>query len=119
PVQEADQEDEHGRSSLGASRCCGWEVVQVSHRERYVNELPIPLFGIGNKARSVSASAQDRLNLYVEVNQDPEKHVLTMYPTAGLASFVNFGAFPSRGGYQKGNFQYIVNRNKLWKVAND
>lgn len=82
-------------------------------------ERPIPLFGIGNKARSVNASAQERLNLYVEVNEDPEKHVLTMYPTPGLVSFVDFGAFPIRGMWQKGNFNYVVNRNKLYKVAND
>lgn len=82
-------------------------------------ERPIPLFGVGNKARSVDASAQRRLNLYVEVNQDAEKHVLTMYPTPGLVSFIDFGAFPSRGMYQKGNFNYLVNRDKLYKIAND
>lgn len=80
---------------------------------------PIPLFGIGNKARSVTASAQDRLNLYVEVNEDVEKHVLTMYPTPGLVAFRDFGAFPSRGMYQKGDFNYLVNRDKLYKIAND
>lgn len=82
-------------------------------------EKPIPLFGIGNKARSVNVNAQDRLNLYIEVNDDPEKHVLTLYPTPGLVSFVDFGAFPIRGMYQKGNFNYVVQRNKLYKVAND
>ena len=82
-------------------------------------ERQIPLFGIGNRAKSVNVSAQERLNLYVEVNEDPEKHVLTMYPTPGLVSFVDFGAFPIRGMYQKGNFNYVVQRNKLYKVAND
>lgn len=80
---------------------------------------PIPLFGIGNHARSVNVNDQDRLNLYVEVNEDPEKHVLTLYGTPGLVSFVDFGAFPSRGWHQLGNFNYIVNRNKLHRVAND
>lgn len=79
----------------------------------------IPLFGIGNKARSLNASAQDRLNLYVEVNQDAETHVLTYYPTPGLLTFVDFGAFPSRGVWQIGNFNYIVNRDTLYRVAND
>jgi hypothetical protein len=78
-----------------------------------------PLFGIGNKARSLNVSSQDRLNLYVEVNDDAEKHVLTYYPTPGLSSFVNFGAFPSRGSYELGGFIYTVNRNKLWRIAND
>lgn len=84
-----------------------------------MNVRQIPLFGIGNKARSVNVSDQDRLNLYVEVNQDPEKHVLTMYPMPGLTSFVDFGAFPSRGAYQLGNFNYLVNRDTLYRVAND
>lgn len=79
----------------------------------------VPLFGIGNKARSLNVSAQDRLNLYVEVNEDGEKHVLTYYPTPGLVSFVDFGAFPSRGSYQLGNFNYTVNRDKLYRIAND
>ena len=79
----------------------------------------VPLFGIGNQAKSVNVNDQERLNLYVEVNEDPEKHVLTMYGTPGLLAFVNFGAFPSRGMYQKGDFNYVVNRDKLYKVAND
>lgn len=84
-----------------------------------MNLRPIPLFGIGNAARSVNVSAQDRLNLYVEVNQDPEKHVLTLYPTPGLVSELNLGAFPNRGAYQLGDSLYVVNREKLYRVAND
>lgn len=84
-----------------------------------MNLRPIPLFGIGNQARSVNVNDQERLNLYVEVNEDPEKHVLTLYGTPGLLAFVDFGAFPSRGAYQLGNFNYMVNRNKLYRVAND
>lgn len=80
---------------------------------------PVPLFGIGNQAKSVNVSAQDRLNVYVEVNADAEKHVITMYGTPGLSSSVDFGAFPSRGWYRLGNFNYIVNRDKLYRVAND
>ena len=84
-----------------------------------MNLRPIPLFGIGNQAKSVNVNDQERLNLYVEVNEDPEKHVLTMYGTPGLLAFLNFGAFPSRGWYQLGNFNYIVNRDKFYRVAND
>lgn len=80
---------------------------------------PVPLFGIGNKARSVVVSAQERLNVYVELNDDPEKQVITMYPRPGLVTAVDFGAFPSRGVWQKGDFLYVVNRNKLYRVAND
>lgn len=79
----------------------------------------VPLFGIGNAARSVNASAQERLNLYVEINTDAEKHVLTLYPTPGIVTFVDFGSFPCRGAHQLGDYIYVVNRNTLWKVAND
>ena len=80
---------------------------------------PLPLFGLGVSAKSVNVNDQERLNLYVEVNEDPEKHVLTMYGTPGLLAFVNFGAFPSRGAREVGDFNYLVNRDKLYRVAND
>lgn len=80
---------------------------------------PVPLFGIGNQGRSVNVNAQKRLNLYVHVNDDPEKHILTLHGTPGLVSFVDFGAFPSRGWHQLGNFNYVVNRDKFYRVAND
>ncbi|WP_374520383.1 packaged DNA stabilization protein [Hydrogenophaga sp.] len=80
---------------------------------------PVPLFGLGNQARSVKASAQDRLNLYVEVNSDAEKHVLTYYPCPGLVSVLNLGSFPARGAYQLGGYMYVVIRNKLVRIAND
>jgi hypothetical protein len=78
---------------------------------------PVPLFGIGNAGKSPNVNAQQRKNLYVEVNQDAEKHVLTLYPTAGLATFVNFGATPHRGMYQKGVLFYTVHRNKLYSIT--
>lgn len=80
---------------------------------------PIPLFGVGNVGKSPNVDAQKRTNLYVEIQQDPEKGKLTLYPTPGLLTFVNFGASPSRGIYKKDNFLYVVNQATLWQVAND
>ena len=80
---------------------------------------PIPLFGIGNFGKSVNVDAQVRTNLYVEVQQDSAKSRLALFPTPGLVTFVNFGAYPSRGIYKKGDFLYVVNRFTLWRVAND
>lgn len=80
---------------------------------------PIPLFGIGNVGKSVNVDAQVRTNLYVEVQQDSAKSRLALFPTPGLVTFVNFGAYPSRGIYKKGDFLYVVNRNVLWRVSND
>lgn len=80
---------------------------------------PVPLFGLGNVGKSVNVDAQKRTNLYVEVQQDAEKGNLTLYPTPGLLTFVNFGAYPCRGIYRKGDSLYVVNRFTLWRVAND
>lgn len=80
---------------------------------------PIPLFGIGNVGKSVNVDAQIRTNLYVEVQQDSSKSRLALFPTPGLVTFVNFGSYPSRGIYKKGDFLYVVNRFTLWRVAND
>jgi hypothetical protein len=80
---------------------------------------PIPLFGIGNVGKSVNVDAQQRLNLFIEVQQDPQKHVLTMYGTPGLKTFVNFGASPIRGLYQVGELIYLVHTDKLYSVANN
>lgn len=80
---------------------------------------PIPLFGIGNVGRSVNVNAQQRTNLYVEVQQESEKSRLALFPTPGLVSFVNFGAAPCRGIYRVRDYLYLVNRNTLWRVAND
>jgi hypothetical protein len=58
------------------------------------------------------------VNLYVEVQQDPEKNILTMYPTPGLQTFVNFGATPIRGIYERGDVLYAVVGNILYSVNN-
>lgn len=83
------------------------------------NLQPVPLFGIGNFGKSANVSAQKRTNLYVEIQQDGEKGNLTLYPTPGLAQFVDFGASPTRGVWEKDNYMYLVNGTTLWRVAND
>lgn len=77
----------------------------------------VPLFGVGNKARSVTVSAQERINLYVEMPADPEANGVILYPTAGLSTFVNFGANPIRGLHQRGDVVYAVVSSTLWEIA--
>lgn len=84
-----------------------------------MNLKPVPLFGLGDQGRSVNVNAQKRVNLYCQVEKDPEKNVVTMYPTPGLVTFVNFGASPARAFYVKDNFQYVVVGTTFWRVAND
>lgn len=84
-----------------------------------MNLRPVPLFGLGNVGKSVNVNAQQRKNLYVEIQSDAEKNVVTMYPTPGLQTFVQLGAYPARGMYELGDFMYIVANNIFWRVAND
>ena len=79
----------------------------------------VPLFGIGNQGKSSNVTAQDRLNLYVEFQQDGEKNVLAMYPTPGLSTFVNFGVTPARGLYERQESLYAVHKNKFYLIANN
>jgi len=80
---------------------------------------PVPLFGLGNFGKSYNVDAQKRTNLYAEIQKDGEKGTLTLYPTPGLTTFVNFGSYPSRGTWKKDDVLYIVNRFTLWRVTND
>lgn len=78
---------------------------------------PVPMFGLGNVGKSVSVDAQERLNLYAEV--DMESGTLKLYPTPGLTTFVNFGTSPARALYEKGDYAYAVIEETLWEIAND
>lgn len=80
---------------------------------------PVQLFGLGNFGKSRPVSSQKRTNLYAELHQDAEKGNLTLYPTPGITTFVNFGAYPSRGVWKKDDVLYVVNRFTLWRVSND
>ena len=80
---------------------------------------PVPLFGLGNFGKSRNVSSQKRTNLYAELHQDGEKGTLTLYPTPGLTTFVNFGAYPTRGIWKKEDVLYVVNHSTLWRVTND
>jgi hypothetical protein len=79
---------------------------------------PVALFGIGNFGKSRNVSAQKRKNLYAEIRADGEKGNLALYPTPGLTTFLNFGAYPSRGTWRKDDDMYVVNRFTLYKVTN-
>lgn len=77
-----------------------------------------PLFGIGNQGKSLNVDAQERINLYAEVNQDPEKNTLTLYPTPGLVLFADFGNSPIRGVWEVSGVLYVVHKDKLHGLLN-
>jgi len=80
---------------------------------------PVPLFGLGTSGKSVNVNAQERLNLYVEVQSDPETNTTAIYGTPGLLAESNYGANPARGAYSMGDFKYFVNGFTLWQEDND
>lgn len=80
---------------------------------------PIPLFGIGVAGKSVNVNAQERTNLYCELQTDQEKNALVIYSTPGLRAVSNYGANPCRGAHSMGDYKYFVFSNKLWREAND
>ena len=79
---------------------------------------PVPLFGLGNQGKSANVSAQSRVNLYAEIQTDPEKNILTLYPTPGLSTFVSFGQSPIRGIYERGEVLYVVVGLSLYSLNN-
>lgn len=80
---------------------------------------PVPLFGLGVTGKSVNVNAQQRLNLYCEVQSDPETNTLAIYGTPGLVANSNYGASPARGAYSMKDYKYFVFNDTLWREAND
>lgn len=80
--------------------------------------MQIPLLGLGLQGRSLNLSAQRRLNLYLEVDENGDKSRVSAHPTPGLASFYDFGDTPARGMHAVGDYLYVVHRGTLWEVNN-
>lgn len=85
-----------------------------------MSRTPVPLFGLGNYSRSRPVNSQRRINLYSEVSNDPERGSrITLLTPPGLLGFSNLGANPSRGIWSKDDSKYVINRDTLFKEAND
>lgn len=80
----------------------------------------IPLFGLGVMQKSRPATAQQRVNLYYEVQQDKDRTAMVAYGTPGLELFVNFGDTPVRGWIAPpvSSFSFFVHRGTFWQVDN-
>lgn len=77
-----------------------------------------PLFGVGISNKSVDVTAQSRVNLYVEIQQDEDKTKLALYRMPGSSLFATMGDTPIRGMYSLGNFLYVVHRGTFWEINN-
>lgn len=78
----------------------------------------IPLFGLGTKSKSVTVTAQTRVNVYAELSADVDKTPIAFYGTPGLRLFTSFGDTPPRGMIAVGDFFYVVHRGTFYEVNN-
>lgn len=78
----------------------------------------VSLFGVGQKGKSANVSAQQRINLYAEMQKDAEKTRMSLYGRAGRSLFASFGDTPNRGGITVGERMFVVHRGTFWEVNN-
>jgi len=76
-----------------------------------------PIFGIGQKGKSPNVTAQNRLNLYMDVQAQEDKTQISLHPTMGTTLLSNFGDTPARGMFSVDNFMYIVHLGTFWEVT--
>lgn len=82
--------------------------------------VPIPLFGLGQVAKSPFVTAKYLQNLYAETRPQGEKSMMVAYGTPGEVLFLDLGATPPRGGieFEPNSVYYAVHRGALWEVNN-
>ena len=80
--------------------------------------MRVPLFGLGQVGKSVTVTAQQRSNCYVEISKEADKSQITLYRRSGLDLFDSFGDTPVRGALELGDFNYVVHRGTFWEQNN-
>ncbi|MFA7279603.1 MAG: packaged DNA stabilization protein [Sterolibacterium sp.] len=82
--------------------------------------MRIPVFGLGQAAKSPFVTAKMLQNVYAETRPQGEKSSMVGYQTPGLELFTNFGATPCRGGMEFAPLDvcFVVHRGVLWEVNN-
>jgi hypothetical protein len=78
-----------------------------------------PLFGLGNEAKSVVVSAQERLNVYFEPRPDGDKNAMSAYGTVGLTQFGSVVGQPWRGLHRTQDRLFGVQQNALYEIFSD
>jgi len=77
-----------------------------------------PLFGVSQKGKSFTATAQKHTGLYAEIVPDRDKSSLVFYNTPGLTLDYSYGDTPVRGSIATDDLKYEVHRGTLWSVNN-
>ena len=80
--------------------------------------MQINLFGLGMQGKSPAVTAQRKLNMYFDVQQEQDRTTIAAYRTPGLQSFVSFGDTPVRGKLSIDDLMYVVHRGTIWDVNN-
>ena len=81
----------------------------------------IKLFGLGQQSKSPNITAMHRLNVYYDIQADPDKTSVAAYGTPGTVLFSSVSSQPSRGMHwmESNNVLYVVQRGDLWAVASN
>jgi hypothetical protein len=75
-----------------------------------------PLFGINQKGKSATVTAQRRVNLYAEINTAEDKGPITFYPTPGLELFADLGVVV-RGWRLVGTRWFVVAGSNFYELS--
>jgi hypothetical protein len=75
----------------------------------------VPLFGAGTTGKSLTVTAQRRLNVYYEVRVDGDKTNIAIFGTPGLTLANSALSNVNRGMYVMGAFLYVVSGNTLFQ----
>jgi hypothetical protein len=75
----------------------------------------VPLFGAGTAGKSLTVTAQRRLNCYYEVRVDGDKTNIAIFGTPGLTLVDSSLSNVNRGMYVMGSYLYVVSGNTLFQ----
>jgi hypothetical protein len=83
--------------------------------------MKYPLFGLGVEGRSPNVTAQNRRNLYFDIQKRPDKTAAAAYPTPGLVDFCAPSGDVTRGlwAMESTGQLYAVQGQRLHLVAHD
>jgi len=77
-----------------------------------------PLFSVGLQGKSPNVTAQQRMNMYLDMQPQEDKTQVSLHERPGLSLFADFGDTPIRGMLPVGSLLYVVHRGTLWSVNN-
>ena len=80
--------------------------------------MQIPWIGVMQTGRSKNVTAQQRTNIYLDIQKAADKTQIAAYGTPGLVAFANFGANPCRGLWwmQSRDILFAVNGTTLYSI---